>query len=977
MSNYTITFDCNYEEQQWWRFAYDNNGLHDPETHSCLIGCVGQQDHVMENTFQVPAELDGARVTDFKVTGLNFGLNKNAGQWTGYGRYEGSNSTAAIYGVILQLDGKTRPANFQVISSDKNKFKISEAFKDTQKSIISTLSEPLILIPGKNYKIYLFVPDSSTNSGYWWPSSHNTGVLNISCEYTTYTKLNDPTDNWGIEGKIKSESPNKTISANVSSEEYLSHYKLTWGYVGSDIAFGRTDLKQGETYIFDPKELIQGKEIWFKAQAIHSKDINYNSNVKSLGSFTVNNKPQALSVSLETSKVLPLQGSTYIKPKVNGEDADPNDKLVGYFQINDGEFYNSEKEVLVKKEDKITYYVNDGIEDSDKTTISVQQILNLELNTAPVLSESDTVVYNTSNNQLTITKTKDYLYKIRAIVDGVGKNWYTVGSTQIQLEEITGSIPFQVLSIELMATDAHGDSSNPKTIPINRPGLTNSNTFLKKIVFSHNLGGYWTFDLENFEIKKEDYSIGDTGITINNPNILDPNKVYSFSIIGKYNERQQWRWDTSATAGNFIKFLSGPRFGENINPWNSNGNMSVTATINNSGNTYPSCTLVLEKDGVSKTISISSNKSSSSDTLTLEIQRQNFYNAFSDTNFKNKFGTLKGKKVINSYLKYIKDGITFTSPITDCIFDLDFLPALTESHVTFTIPEPIAENEIPQVTITNYPQTTQDDINLILYVDRGMGFVEYSKISKLYDKINGTHSFTAFGQISDELGRKWKIELQLASNKQVQVFHTNNKSYEVLKHIAPSGFIPKEPVWSTVDGTDKATIKFDINWGTNNLNSLDKVTATASKGTVGLDANQKVLTYTPPLNQVAPYKDITLTFTTTYGNTSKQLEISGITIYKDGPTVAYRKHSVGINTSSFESNAILTIEKYDTKDSIYLNNTHVISARVNCGTWSKDLEDRDFGIIRSDLAAIAYTGNVNDLKQTGGIIITGGQIASS
>lgn len=988
MSNYTITFDCNYEEQQWWRFAYDNYGLHDPKTHSCLIGCVGQQDHVMENTFQVPAELDGAKVTDFKVTGLSFGLNKNAGQWTGYGHYENNNSTTAIYGVILQLDGDARPANFREISNNSNKFKISESFKETKKSLSSSLSTPLTLTPGKNYKIYLFVPDSGTISGYWWPNSYNTGVLNISCEYTTYTKLENPkAEHWNISGLIKSQFPNKELKTSANNQEYLSYYRLSWGYAGK-AAFGYTNLVHGETYYLNPASLSQGSTIWINAQAIHSKDTNYNSDEVKIGEFKVNTKPKNVSVSLESAMVLPKQSPTTIVPIISGEDDDGN-ALTGYFKINNGPYQSSGEGAIVDKDSKITYYVYDGLENSEEITKEVADIDGITLNVPPTIQPGDSVTYDVSTNSLKIIKNNiSCKYWVKIITDGKESSWLetgedgkTSGTVQLTKENVL-SQPFSKLQVQLKIEDVYKDSTTGNVLFISAPTLKSDSTFLEKIGLTHNLGEGWSFDLEWFSIE---HSIDNTGITITNPNELVPGATYNFNIIGKYNNNiTMWRWSCSSTVKDFVRFQAAPIFGDEIIPWSSSGESLISVGIYNPAGIkiedIKDFKLVLE-NGKKKEVNASI-FTSNSDTIVFSIPRENFFNTTNPEDFESSFGQLKGKKPVNGYIQYTLNNATISSPQASCVFNFDYLTPLSagnKSYAKFDFQTPLAENGIPKAIISNYPQTTQDNYVLILYVDRGYGFIEYDRRSVSYEDINNEHLFEHFGEITDGANRKWKIEIQLASNSKVNTSYSDPTEYSVLKHIAPSGFTPNEPNWSTEGDNAIATIKFDINWGTNNINSLTKnAEIVEGDGSIEIDHYSGDLIYTPPKDNNGPYKGISIKFTTTYGETSKTLLVSGISIYRDGPTVSYRQHSVGINTSALQNDAVLTIDSYNNRDRVYFNSTFITQAIIDCGSWGTGTngEFAPGTIITGGLASVAYTSDIGDLLQTSSsnpvIIITGG-----
>lgn len=112
-----------------------------------------------------------------------------------------------------------------------------------------------------------------------------------------------------------------------------------------------------------------------------------------------------------------------------------------------------------------------------------------------------------------------------------------------------------------------------------------------------------------------------------------------------------------------------------------------------------------------------------------------------------------------------------------------------------------------------------------------------------------------------------------------------------------------------------------------------------------------------------------LTEYTTYTNT--------VILYNTAPTVSYRKNRIGINTVPTFDDGALTVSVYQTYNKIYLQNAS--SSRVinidtgnmdgfilSGGSWDSGDNDSDItieGTTPLNLAAIAYSGNVNDLIQ--------------
>lgn len=117
------------------------------------------------------------------------------------------------------------------------------------------------------------------------------------------------------------------------------------------------------------------------------------------------------------------------------------------------------------------------------------------------------------------------------------------------------------------------------------------------------------------------------------------------------------------------------------------------------------------------------------------------------------------------------------------------------------------------------------------------------------------------------------------------------------------------------------------------------------------------------------------------------------TVYNVLPTVAYRKNQLGINiqpSSANDSQAAIVVGAYGNKDCIYfygdgaksslnLTTRKIDNFIVDCGSWGTSVDGSfDIGsVITGQLAAIAYSGDIEDLLQGNAsnpvIIISGGQ----
>ena len=123
--------------------------------------------------------------------------------------------------------------------------------------------------------------------------------------------------------------------------------------------------------------------------------------------------------------------------------------------------------------------------------------------------------------------------------------------------------------------------------------------------------------------------------------------------------------------------------------------------------------------------------------------------------------------------------------------------------------------------------------------------------------------------------------------------------------------------------------------------------------------------------------------------TKNSFQFSNVVVYNTIPTISYRKNHLGINTltPSAQENAIVTIGAYNNRNVIYLmSDQHTAEINLQSGALNSFIIDAGSwdntpgGIIPinpdipTNLARIAYTGEIGDLEQDRAdiIIFTGG-----
>lgn len=119
-------------------------------------------------------------------------------------------------------------------------------------------------------------------------------------------------------------------------------------------------------------------------------------------------------------------------------------------------------------------------------------------------------------------------------------------------------------------------------------------------------------------------------------------------------------------------------------------------------------------------------------------------------------------------------------------------------------------------------------------------------------------------------------------------------------------------------------------------------------------------------------KALTLQYTTTvtiYSNSgtgtttsSKTYYLNYLTVYKASPTVAYRKNSVGINTTSPLTDAILDLHQSSTTTNVYFQGTYGEGTSTVSSLWTFDVSN---GIIQYTRNTTNYTLDLTNLLTIG------------
>ena len=917
--------------------------------------------YIIRIPIKTPTQTDQLiNITSIQTTRVIF-TTTNVQEWASYG--VGNIDVAAtsddkiVYGLFSTNGALT---DSQIRASSES-FKIVDAISQNTKKIECSINKTLR--PNTQYYLYIFTKNIGGNqhtAWYYWPSNDQLCKFELECNYITYTKLSyPPEDGWFSSVKIKpGDSVTITAPAGVDNQ---SSFLVRWSGAQS----GQTTIAPKQSYTFQSNTNVsRGQEITFSATRIHAVDQKYNSDVVQIKSkISINQLPIISGISTSSTKTISYHTPTLVPITITAQDED-SDIFSIFFRVDDGKWQTSGTSAKIKNGSVITAYANDGTEDGPFAiyTVGTSTIGNLTVNTPPVLEGTERINYIFESNKIEINGIGDEqdnyecyftAYKNNIKVQETG--WKSGNSKDDKISFILSdyiTTSFDKVNVSIRKKDDY-DVSPSYSQEITAPSISIGDSFLNEITIG-NLSQYWKVKAENLQV---DNTASEHKITITNPNDLLPNNNYSFNIIGVFGGEDQWSWQTTLKSKNFVKFTTSPDLSslEGFNPFHiwcesdkdSSTFISVGIYQEKEPNFPDEVKLVLKYNGKEKEVEVSTYSGSNNDTFIGECNLRSLFD-FSqtqiDSSLEYALRSFYGQKTVQGYFKYNIDNIIISSPVANFTMDFDYL---TKPPIP-SLEKPVYETYIPTLK-SNHNIATQDNIICILEVNRGNGFVEYDRKTFTvnsdleYTVSNDTlnlplatfsFDFNQIGEIADTNEREWRFKFMLETNNNC-VAYSEPIITPVVKQISPSGFQPGAVTWTD----NKATIAYSINWETNAENYTKEVAIIEGKEGEEVSLENDILKYTPPENNLGPYK-IQLEFTTKYQNITKSKIFDAFTIYRDGPTVAYRRHHIGINTTDFSNNdVIVSVQRYENRNIILLNENSVVGAIIDCGSWDTPAEE--------------------------------------
>ena len=849
---------------------------------------------------------------------------------------------------------------------------------------------------------YLYVFTKNTGGSYktglcWWGSgsakitSNGTSeeihsMVNVYGTVTTYTKLASPTTDISLSGVM---TPNGKVDLDwiAVDDDNCAGYILSWE-CGS--ANGTINIagRATNSYTYTASSLTRGKSLSFSMVAKHSADATYNSDPVSFpGSVKINSLPTFSSISFGNVTIPKQHPSGALHPTINFTDTD-NQNLTYYYRIGGtGNFieYSSDVGMSIQNGKQLEIYANDGLERSNiwSAKIEAGNALGITVNSPPAF-KSFTVSYGWNDNafafNLDSTKAGTTLQlKINGnngFSDYIPlSDPYILNIDRNLLEDYNIVTPLgNKVLFEGFLIDDYGDESNTLQTRF-EPKFAVSESFLTNIQV--NCGDEsWPEDLEMIVVNgfsEVDFSINKNEILINNPNDLIPNSVYNFNIALYQEGINLWRInELKSRSKSFIKFLKAPEFSHDIvNPfeaWLDQNSSTFSCSVGVTEVLNREVFLILKNGTKEKVIPLGV-EVSNNNTWVGSCQLRSLYEFYNGNSWDLGINQLSQMFDIQIFLKYNleEEGVqtVIKSPTALLTFDFDYIFAPPDVNFVGLENNPIYEDFIPKIELQNFKIATQADINFILQVDRndGKGFVTYDETLLSYNnfdspntkngklvlpEVTQTLEFKKVGEIADTKTRTWRLIAKLLYRYDYYQQSKNDFITQVIQHTEPTNFLLTNSTWRATE--ENALLTFSVNLNTNITdyiaNSGHNYTVTyevnTENGEVTVENDQLVF---KPETEDGPY-NITIKIITNIDGRTKEALSNAFIVYREGPTVSYRPHHIGINTTVIEEDGILTIVPgSDARTKIYLRNPHggeiivdlslsqIFGVTIDGGTW--------------------------------------------
>ena len=943
-------------------------------------------------TFTAPGTKEGVNITSLEVTKLEF----KAASGKSYSIPQGGRGKNAIdsdlyvYGVISDDDSLGPTA----LKDSKDKFLVEETLlqQGATKNTISVEGINIKLTPGKDYYLYLFTqnPGGSYRTAYlYWPNSpgQEDDTLTITCNYATYTKIDDPSVPQKVSG-YRTPGDSVTITWNSVNDSFLKGYVIAWTGALENSAF----VAAGETsYTISLSDATRGESVSFYIAAKHSENEHYDSGAVFCGAVTINSLPVINNFDFKPNTIIPKVAVA--ESVVINIDSTGYGELTHYYKLEGATQYEKIVNSEVKIQNTKTFYLKvvDGLgEESEVVSWVTKAEKNITINTPPSLTEFFINNYDFDNNTLTLStsalKTGDKL--LVQLQNGAFKtSWIEYEDKLILTDQNLSALapPFSQLTINGKIQDTYKDESEELSSSF-KPTINFPKDFLAKINLSEEIANSWTIDqvvLKDPSGALIPNSCSNRIITITNPNDLTSGSNHTLSFSLYQNKNVFWSIATIIQAQSFVKFTGIPNCSLTwYNPFEAW--LGEKKTIQYNIGTLgvfgaDQVELVMEYGGNSKRVALT--KSSSNDnTLYLNSDARSLFD-FRDA-FDEQFpynGTVTG---IKWHLEYKKNDATFISKENVINFNFDYIVQLPKLDIESTV----HENSVAKIILENFSIASQLGLLFTLQVDDGDGFKDYEQFQLNYDTnwskpttengelqlptINEEFTSRKFEEIGSRTSKKWRIVTQLSTKTVTK--NSETIITDVIYHTAPSNFSILRGTWST-DGA-YALLDYSVLLNTNGEPEISWELE-SNNGSISQIDNQ--LKYIPPKNVPGPYAIIVKIGTKyDYLDSYKTALSNQFILYIDGPTVSYRSHCLGINGQPTRWDTVLEIESYVSQKTdrhlVYLKNpstqsgifidlltSKVDGAIIDCGTWDADISDS----VPTGLARVAYTGEVADLVE--------------
>ena len=883
---------------------------------------------------------------------------------------------------------------------------------------------------------YLFVYSDIINRDHaWMYFGSDTARIKVTLDYDTYTAPTPPTT---INAPMIV-APKQQITLSWSGQQAgiqneIEEYEV---YLNNTLI---TTVTQSIANIEIPLDADRGNSITWNVKSIGTQD-GYDSELSKSASSLVNTRPNKPSVSLASDTILPSTGGSARFNAIPGSDEDSAYQILSVkYKIGEsGEYKNfSSESIHVTQSSVFYFYTWDGLEYSEPVQIQIQvntkPIIICEIAETKDLNMNPSISVIKTNN--TGLGKASYKYEVsfddgdwKEIASGITLSSYTISDISAYIDKNQIALPEQY-RIGVICNDGIENSERVVTEPLS----------LTKLALTKNNLGECGKGLEIEFVSKPDYNyiridgkvssiIEKNGVYVAQIQLDDNNSndiisrtldVYAGIIDTKfYNVKQTISCKQICS----IQMM-------NLGLPGTNG---IIKPFTNEGNQYTLDFLGLNKDNLARyglesiptpelffnAVKITStNANFSGERLQFEISPKSLFSAISNLDKNSSHLVSCIAKITNKYGDEFTYSTNFVADFREPIMEMahEGGHVWVDGHYDYGFQTWNWLQDGMSIR-ARLPFKSYNQITDAAMIIRGKNINKHFPISFQKKTDSG---YKAPGEYLWETEPFWTIEefldddiltfeiyvetqaglsktLQLISNIPLKI-HSNPKAFASLTNF--DGTTLSFQVNSNI--TEGSEI---INKGSIEVYVLEHMTsqrtdpwiATLENGLykikdfdfLGFDNIHLAPIITTELTARATFDGNV----TSYSNTKKTSDYTYSLVYNVLPTVAYRPNQLGINIldPTKYSNAAVVVGAHTGKNLIVFPGEGVekatldLSTRgldgfiVDCGSWGTTIDGSfDIGsVITGQLAAIAYSGDIEDLLQGNAsnpvIIISGGQ----